>query len=85
MCVRVYSLFNWFICILLVSEPSLKMRSSKLSLRQKVIQRNSQLMRKREVYRQRIPAACECHFLSDFWSFLKIESEGIILNDGYGK
>jgi len=42
-----------------VSEPSLKMRSSKLSLRQKVIQRNSHLMRKREVYRHRTPATCK--------------------------
>jgi hypothetical protein len=42
--------FNLFVT---VSEPSLKMRSSRLSLRQRVIQRNSQLMHRREVYRQR--------------------------------
>jgi len=44
-------------CCWLVSEPSLKMRSLKLSLRQKVMQKNSRLMRRREVYGKHVPAA----------------------------
>ena len=32
------------------------MRSSKLSLRQKVMQKNSRLMRRREVYGKHVPA-----------------------------
>lgn len=55
--VAVSTSVNTVLLLLLVSEPSLKMRSSKLSLRQKVMQKNSRLMRRREVYRKHVPAA----------------------------
>jgi len=53
-----YMLWSVGLLLLLkpVSEPSLKMRSSKLSLRQKVMQKNSRLIRRREVYGKHVPA-----------------------------
>lgn len=41
-----------------VSEPSLKIKTCKMSLRQRVMQRNSQLMRRRELYRRKAMVNC---------------------------